>query len=48
MKLEVSGEYDPDSHAHSDDGGKAWPIAMLDMMDPKSDFPPRSHPITRW
>ncbi len=27
---------------------EVWSPAMRDMMDGRGDFPPRSHPLTRW
>lgn len=50
MKLEVSGEgVDPEGGGAEREGEKrAWSPAMCEMMDGKEDFPPRSHPLTRW
>lgn len=51
MKLEVSGGADLDSHTHSgpeDPDKQGWSSGMFEMMDHYGDFPPRSHPISRW
>lgn len=48
MKLEVSGESASSAHQPDERRKEAWTSAMFEMMDSRGDFPPRSHPISRW
>ena len=48
MKLEVSGESTSPANQADERRKEAWTPAMFEMMDSGGDFPPRSHPISRW